>query len=147
MSATLTQVFHEDVMVDCSRSLAKGIEAGEYDRISPGITERHFSIERGENKRLWLTLFRLDYQMTSDNLIETINEQGWHPAKIEALLALGEHHPCLQRELLIVAPDSPDGCCDIPALWGNSCWRILGLRRLFGEWWYPAGCHFLAFRN
>lgn len=137
------------VKVDCTRSLVQMIKAGKYEWVNNGITAEHFSIEGEGTQEKEVVLFHFNKVMTSDNVITEMKKQGFRPARIEELLALGEFHPDVQRQFPVVAlgsawPD-PESNRGIPYLSWDGFGSSLDLNWFGHEW--RGGCRFLAVRK
>lgn len=138
-----------DVVVDYSRSLAQMVEAGEYDWVNSNISEENFPIEGDECHELRIVLFHFGRVMDSDEVVAIMKREGFRPAKIEELLALGEAHPNLQKEFPIVGLGSVwqdrDGLRHVPHLYK------LGSKRYLYLYWFEyrsnAYCHFAGLRK
>ena len=91
------------IVVDYNRSLSKMIKAGNYDWINSNITVNHFPIEGSGQQEKNFSLFHFNKAKTSEEVIVEMNKEGFSPAKIEDLLALGESQPELQKQFPIVA--------------------------------------------
>lgn len=137
-----------NIMVDYTRSLTEMIKAGKYDWVNDDIDSKHLSLKGKGKHELSATLFHFDRYIKSDDAIAKMDKQGYRPAAIEELLALGEKYPDLQREFLIVALGSvwwDLGYRGVPCLDQSSSDRDLGLYRFSGEW--DPHCRFLALRK
>lgn len=109
------------VSIDCGQSLAEMISAGKYDWKNEHITAEHFPVKGKGKKEIEITLFHFGRKITSKPVIVEIDKEGYRPAIIEELLALGSTYPELQEQFPIVAL--------------GSVWRISdGHRILFIDW-------------
>ena len=132
-----------EVKDDSEYSLTEMIEAGEYDWVDRNITAQCSLSEEKRRYEPSLVLVRFNCEIMPDDAIAVMKKQGYGPAKIGALLALGKHHPDLP--FLVVAPHSvrrSPGENYMPALWRGPHGRNLGYR-YFDERYSPA-CRFLA---
>lgn len=136
------------VLVDYSRTLAAMIAAGRYDYVNPDITTEHFPIQGEGRRELRVALFHFNRVMSSEQVIAELDSQGFRPAKLEELLALGETRPELQKEFPIVGLGSgwprprDDGGRSAPFLYWGGLERSLGLRWFRDSW--RALCRFAA---
>jgi len=135
-----------EIMVDYSRSLAEMIKAGNYDWVNDDITADRFSVKGEGRQELIITLFHFNKTMSSDKVKSEMEKQGFRPAKVEELLALGEKYPDLQKEFPITALGSvwqnPHGNHSVPSLYWPGVKRALALGWLEGGW--SAGWRFAA---
>jgi len=126
------------ITVDYNRSLAEMIEAGNYDWFNDDINRENFPVSGESKHQVPVTLFHFDRYIKSDDAIAEMKKEGYRPAKIEELLALGSAQPDLQREFPIIALGSAwrnlDGPRDVPALWSNTGGRSLHLHWFEYEW-------------
>jgi len=138
-----------NIIVDYNRSLADMIKAGNYDWVNSDINAKHFPIKGKGKHELTATLFHFDRYIESDDAIAEMDKQGYRPATIEELPALGEKYPELQKEFPIVALGSvwrgPSGDRYVAYLGWNGLERGLGLD-WFGSRW-SARWRFLALRK
>ncbi len=127
------------VTLDYRRSLAEMIQAGHYDWVSPEITADHFSVSGEGCHQRTIALLNFNRQLTSEQIIAKLDEEGFRPAKIEELLALGEAQPQLQKKFTIIALGSCwvdlSGEQLVPCLHGDDNSRILCLEA-FARTWY-----------
>jgi hypothetical protein len=121
-----------------NRSLDKMIEDGEYDWVNPNITADHFPIREKVRSEFSVVLFHFNRPVGSEDVIAEMNKDGYRPAAIEELLALGESQPNLQKKFPIVALgtiwEDADGCRHVVFLWGSSGERNLDIHG-FGSGW------------
>lgn len=136
-----------DVVVNCNRSRAEMIKAGNYDWVNDDITKRNFPVEDKGEKKKNIVLFHFNKYMESDDVIAEMNKAGYRPANADEILALGEAHPDLQREFPIVALGSvwrsPGGSRDMLCLNRRGFKRNLVLL-CFGGGWLNVGFRFAA---
>lgn len=137
------------LVIDYNRSLIQMIEPGSYDWVNDSITEKNFPIEGIGRHKIEVTLFHFNRIMTSKQVIAEMDKQGYRPAKIEELLALGENQPDLRRQFPIIGLFSvwqgPDGDRYVPELCGSVSERGLNLS-WFGNDWDPY-YHFVGVRK
>lgn len=138
-----------NIVVDYNRSLADMIKAGKYDRVDSGINTEHFPLKGKGKHELTAILFLFDRYIESDDAIVEMDKQGYRPATIEELLALGEKYPKLPKEFPIIALGSvwrnPDGDRSVPYLYWLILERNLNLGWFDDRW--NASCRFLALRK
>lgn len=134
------------VMVDYSRSIADGISAGIYDRVSKDITEKNFPTTQSGKAETEIRLVYFGKFMSTDTVLAEMEKQNLRPATIQELLAIGENYPELQRESPIVALGSvwvrPYGGRYVPYLGGSGGGRRLDLDWDEGDW--HGRCRFAA---
>lgn len=123
-----------DVVVIRDRSLAEMIKAGNYEQVNNNITEKHFPVEGKGEHEIGIALFHFNQSIDSADVIAEMENQGYRPATIDELLALGENCPDLQREFRIIALGSVwrrnlSGIHYVISLWHRS-----GRRSLFLVW-------------
>ena len=94
------------IVVDYDRSLAQMIQDGNYDSVHDSIIAEHFPVSGEGRHTISVVLLHFSRAMTFDKVLVEMNKQGYRPATIEKLLALGKAHPDLQRKFQIVALDS-----------------------------------------
>jgi len=138
------------VAVDYGQSLAEMIKAGNYDWVNNDITQEHFPVSgQGKQQDIEVALFHFNKVMKSDQVIARMRKEGYRPATIAELLALGVSQPELQKQFPIIALGSvwrfPDGGRLVPCLGWLSGERSLGLGCLGGDW--LVGCRFVGLRN
>lgn len=136
------------ISVDYSMSLKEMAEAGCYDWVSPEISANYFPINKGKEVNLEVKLFHFGRATYFQEVVKSIMDAGWFPAKIEHLLAWGAKNPEEQRKYSITALGSVvivnvDHC--IQSLWENSQQdRMLTISSRDGGWDFEH--RFLAYR-
>ncbi len=140
------------LVVDYTRTLKQMIADGNYDWVNGNVTEENFPIAKelkGKKVEVSTKLFHFNRSISSKDAIAEMDKDGFRPATLEELLALGEKHPELQRQFPIVALDSvwsdPDGNRFVPCLGVGGGGREL-LLHWFGLDW-GARYRFLAVRK
>ncbi len=128
------------VVIDCTQTLKEMISAGKYDWVNSDITPEHFPITGKGISEEEVVLFHFDKTMTSEQVIAEMDKQGFKPASIEELLALGSSKPDLQKQFPIIALDSvwrnPNGRRCVPCLYYDGSRRKLDLD-WFDFSWFP----------
>jgi len=125
------------VAINYSESLRQMIEAGSYDEVSKDISPRNFYLQSVGHRTVELTLIQFGGAMSPLEMIERMKEQGFRPATIEELLAIGREEPDLQRIIPIVALGSSRRVKDarwFPCLGGNQAKRMLSLTIVYRRW-------------
>lgn len=119
------------VTVNYGSSLAEMITAGNYDSVNDDIRAENFPVEGSGSQEREIRVLHFGRYLTSDDAIGELAQQGLRPAKLEELLAFGEHHPDEQREAPIAALGSvwrgPSGDRFAPVLWGGAASRDVNL--------------------
>ncbi len=127
------------ITVDYTQTLQEMIEKGKYDWVNSNIIQKNFPI-RGEGKEeVRIKLFHFDCVISSRDAIAEMDRQGFRPATLPELLALGAVKPELQKEFFIVAFGSrwqfpPGGILNVPVLSWNAQERRLRLDWFGGNW-------------
>lgn len=137
------------VVVDYSCSLAEMISAGHYNWTHNDITTEHFPVQGEGKQEIEITLFHFGKTTTSEEVLAEMEKQGYRPATIEELLALGASQPELQKQFPIVAFGScwrsQGGRRRVPYLYWSCNERELNLGWFEDDW--GGYCRFLAVRN
>lgn len=134
------------VTVDCSRTLEDMIAVGNYDWVNKNITQEHFQVLSQGKLEKEVVLFHYEKSMTSKEAISRMDKEGFQPAVIEDLLALGEAHPDLQKQFPILALGSVWRCNrDVPYLGWDGLRRYLNLDWSGRQW--SVYCRFVAVRK
>ena len=135
-SPYITHTLH--LSVNYSRTVEKGVKAGKYDWKNENITPHNFPSDTKGEKEVDIHILHFNKAISSYDAIQEMDKQGLRPANLQELLSLGETFPDLQKEFSLVALGSvwvsPDGCRDVPVLWGDGAWRGLGLRWFDDGW-------------
>lgn len=91
-----------EVTVICEFTAA--IEAGNYDRVNPYVTEEFALLSSCVSGPVDVTLFHINREdVSSDEVISIMSKEGYRPATLWELAALGAAYPDLQREFYVVA--------------------------------------------
>ncbi|PIR72123.1 MAG: hypothetical protein COU42_02245 [Candidatus Nealsonbacteria bacterium CG10_big_fil_rev_8_21_14_0_10_36_24] len=126
------------VIVDYSQTLAQMIKAGNYGWVNNDITQEHFPIAGSGKQEEEIVLFCFGKNISSGDAIAEMEKQGFRPARIEELLALGAAYPGLQKQFPIVALGSvwqdPVSSRLVPYLNWFSDERLLHLLWFEGGW-------------
>lgn len=126
------------VVVDYTKTLAEMISVGNYDWVNSDITNDHFPVKGEGKQEQELVLFHFNRAISSDDAMKKMEEDGYKPAVIEELLALGESQPELQRQFPIVALGSvwrdSDGGRRVPSLDWCDAERDLDLSAFELDW-------------
>jgi len=126
------------IVVDYSLSLAEMVKAGKYDWVNDDITAKHFPAKGEGKKELAIELIHFNRRTSSEEALQEMDKQGFRPATIEELLALGSAYPELQRKFPIAALGSvwqdPNGYRHVPCLGESVSRRSLHLHWLGGGW-------------
>lgn len=126
------------VLVDYSKSLAEMVSAGKYDWVNLDITNSHFPIQGSGQQEKEVVLFHFNKVVSSEEAIVEMEKQGFCPAKIEDLLALGANQPELQKQFSIAALGSSwrrsGGALSVPLLGWCVVGRSLGLGWFVRDW-------------
>lgn len=126
-----------NVAVDYSRSLAKMIADGRYDQVHRDITPRNFRLSATGFRQIELTLVQFKYPVAPLEAVMLMKEEGYRPATIEEILALGSQHPDLQRRIPIVGLGSARVVGNrrwVPCLGGSETERALTLAVIYRRW-------------
>ena len=85
-----------------------------------------------------VTLFHFGREIKSEAAISEMDKDGYRPATIKELLALGASYPELQKHFPVVALGSvwrnPDGHLQVPCLDWHGAGRLLDLDLLGLNW-------------
>jgi hypothetical protein len=123
--------------VDYSRSLTKMIDDGRYDEVHRDLTPRNFRLSATGFRQIELTLVQFKYPVAPLEAVMLMKEEGYRPATIEEVLALGSQHPELQRRIPIVGLGSAhvvETRRYVPCLGGSESARILTLVVIYRRW-------------
>ena len=123
--------------INYTRTIEDGVKAGKYDWANSDITTNHFPSKETGTKEVSIELIHFGQDKTTDEVLSELDKKGLRPATLKELLALGEKHPDLQREFLIVAfgsvwQDADDRYCAY--LDGGGSERGLDLGWVDGRW-------------
>ena len=95
-----------NLIIDYSRNLKQMIKAGKYAWANKEITEEHFPLltrVRGKKIQISAKLFYFNRSISSSDVISEMEKEGYRPATLAELLALGEEYPAIQTEFPVVA--------------------------------------------
>ena len=137
------------IVVDYSRSLAEMIKAGHYDWVNSDITDKHFPVKGSGKTKLVPEIIHYNKYMSSDAVIQDLDQRGLRPATLAELLAYGEKNPDEQHKYPIVALGSVWrfwlSSRDVACLCSFASERKLDLSYWDGGW--HDHYRFLAFRK
>lgn len=106
-SKSLVNVAEEiKLVIDYNQTIGQAITRGNYKWLDRDITAKNFPISRGvigKKIEVFTKLFYFDYDINSDDVISKMAKDGYLPAVLMELLALGFLFPGLQRQHPIVA--------------------------------------------
>jgi hypothetical protein len=88
--------------IDYGTPLDELVAAGNYDYISPDITEEHFRVGLG-GRDIESFVVHLHRPTSTDNVVNEMDRHDLRPATIPELLAFGAKYPNPQREFPILA--------------------------------------------
>jgi hypothetical protein len=92
------------IVMDYNRSFSEIISAGNYRWVSEEITRDRYPVTGQGKHELKVKLFHFRCErISNEKVLEEIQSQGFRPAVIEELLALGESQPDFQERFPIVA--------------------------------------------
>jgi len=138
------------VTVDYGKTLGEMIGACRLDWVNRDLTQEHFPITGEGVQEVEVILFHFNRAMRSYRVLAEIKKQGYRPATLPELLALGASQPELQRQFPIVCLGSawwsPCGDRGVPCLGWDSSGRCLNLS-WFDDYDWDGYCRFLAVRN
>ncbi|MFA5163525.1 MAG: hypothetical protein WC441_03275 [Patescibacteria group bacterium] len=135
--------------IDYSLTLEQMIAAGRYDWNNGDVNARNFPLPvelSGQSLQVQAKLFHFGHSISSQKAIEEMDKQGYRPATLVELLALGASYPDLQRKFPIIALGSiwqnANGNRDAPFLDVDDNRRELNLNWFDNDW--VGRCRFLA---
>ncbi len=138
--------------VDYGQDLKQMIANGKYGSCNYDITEKNFPMPTelvGEKVVVSAKLFHFNHVISSEEAIAEMEKEGFRPATLAELLALGEAQPDLQRQFPILALGSvlrrANGTRHVPYLDVLGDKRNLYLLPFGADWHYT--CRFLAVRK
>ncbi|HEY4715179.1 MAG TPA: hypothetical protein VIH31_01605 [Candidatus Paceibacterota bacterium] len=127
-----------ELEVDGTKILEQLIADGKYDWKNPDIKEKNFPIKDKTKRMATIELFHFGFDISSESAVKAMEKEGFRPATIEELLALGAKHPELQKEFPIIALGSVwknfDGYRGVPELYWDDSERDLRLNDWAGGW-------------
>jgi len=92
--------------IDYSQSIKQMIEAGKYDWKNGDIKEKHFPFPTelsGKKITVSTKLFHFGRKISTEDAIYEMGKDGYRPATLAELLALGVKHRELQRPFPVIA--------------------------------------------
>jgi hypothetical protein len=125
------------VAVDYSQSLNALISDGCYDSVHTEITPRNFRLSATGCWQQEMLLVQFRDSVAPLEAVVRMKEQGYRPAIIEELLALGSQYPDLQRSIPIVALGAArvvENRRYVVCLGGSQSARELGLVVMYRRW-------------
>lgn len=140
------------VVVDYNKGFQEAVSAGRYDQIDELVKEDIFPFfdqEQGK-KEVKFRLFHFGRFIGSDEAIYRMENDGFRPATLRELLALGEVNPKLQRRFLIVALGTSFSDLNGEFVYGEIVPILAKInnRRMLGVGWKEVGwdgsCRFLG---
>ena len=144
-----TTITRYPMLIDYDRLVEDGIKAGKYDWKNDDIMSKNFPSQETGTREATVELFRYGKDMSTDEVLAELDKQGYRPATLKELLAIGEKHPDLQKEFPIFALGSvwqdPNGRRYCPFLDGGGSKRYLGLDWFDRRW--DGRCRFAAVRK
>ncbi|MDP3999764.1 MAG: hypothetical protein Q8P76_04240 [bacterium] len=91
------------LLVDYTRPLANMLkEDGQFDWVHSDITEKNFPITKRPNGEADLKMFHFNRDISSDQVIQEMNKEGYRPAELPEGLAHAKANPDEQRKYPIV---------------------------------------------
>jgi len=91
------------VPVDCNKTLAVMIAAGNYDFVDPNINAENFPVKGAGVTDADIVLFHFGEKAATNWIEREMRSLGYRQARIEELLALGAAKPMLQTKGPIIA--------------------------------------------
>ena len=134
-----------NLVVDYDLTLEEAIKAGCYNDVdSKYITEANFPKTKEESgkRKVCFNLYRFDKRMMSEEVVEEMSRDGYRPAGLRELLALGQRKLKLQKDLPIIAL----GAVSVKDQNNVSLW-IDSLLLASDDLGWIKGCHFLAIKE
>jgi hypothetical protein len=122
------------VVVNYDLSVEEAVEAGNYQAVNADITHEHFSWKQKGQIAAEIVLVRFEHRMTSQGVIDELENEGLRPAELPEILAFGAQYPEVQRKFSVVGLGSiwqdRKGSRNVPCLYEASEGRYLDL-----HWW------------
>ena len=138
-----------EIEVDGTKTLEQMIADGKYDDKNSDINKKNFPIKDATKRTVTIELFHFDRNISSEDAVKEMKKEGFRPATVEELLALGADQPKLQREFPIIALGSVwrvfYGFRCVPSLNLDGDDRELNLPYWSHGWF--GSCRFAAVRN
>jgi len=91
------------VRVDCTKTLAEMVAAGNYDSVAPNIRVDNFPVKGTGVTDVCIVLFCFGKEVTTKWVEGEMRSLGYRQARIEELLTLGAAKPLLQMKSPIIA--------------------------------------------
>ena len=124
------------VVVDYEKRLPKMIEGAGVFWANPEITEEYFPVRVGGKEKVIVYLLKFDQCPTTEEALQKVRENGFRPATLPELLALGAAYPELWKQFPLLALVFPrcDSSYMAPGLYlrNEKCALSLGL--LGADW-------------
>jgi len=137
------------ILVDETKTVEELVVEGNYDWSDSNVTSKNFPrSEEGTKDKKEVALFHFNKTMTSEDVIAEMKKDGYRPATIFELLALGVTQPELQRGFPIIALGSDctfDGSRHVAYLYESAGGRNLHLLWLDNDW--NDYCRFVGLRR
>ena len=137
------------ILVDETKTVEELVVEGNYDWSDSNVTSKNFPrSEEGTKDKKEVALFHFNKTMTSEDVIAEMKKDGYRPATIFELLALGVTQPELQRGFPIIALGSDctfDGSRHVAYLYESAGGRNLHLLWLDNDW--NDNCRFVGLRR
>ena len=136
---------HYQAMIDYELTFDQMIEIGHYDDVHRiDVTRKHFPIIGKGKREAMIKLFPNSFNnkpIDLDAVTSLMRQTGYHPGKIEELLALGATFPDLRLPLSIASHASQwrfkSGCIVSPCLNSLATGRVLFVTTVSGREWIP----------
>jgi len=95
------------ITVNYDLTVEQMVIAGNYDHVSPSITQENFPIKGEGQQEKKVTLFHFNRGIFPKEVIEEMSKLEYQPAEPEDVLTLGIQHRDIQRQFPILALGSP----------------------------------------
>jgi hypothetical protein len=95
-----------ELVVDYTKTTEEAILNGKYYDNDGNINDKNFPINLnmiGKIEKIKVNLFYFHSDLSSEEIIIEMDKDGFRPANVMELLALGAEHPDLQRKFVIIA--------------------------------------------
>src|SRR3989344_2200255 len=127
------------VVIDYDEDLETAILSGVYNDAHPAIVPpASWQTQTGKREKGDIYPFEIDHPMETEEVLQLMQEKGFAPAGIYALLALGAQYPEIQWECPVIALGSRwknrDGDSGVAYLWNNPFGRALLMAVLRKGW-------------
>lgn len=123
--------------VEADLSFEERVTRGQYGWRNSDLTEKRFPVTAEQVGDWEWKLFHFDRDISSEEAIWLMKEDGFEPAQIGHILAFGEKYPEEQRKFPIIGLDSVAEVGldrNVPALWNDAGLRELILFWFDGDW-------------